>query len=85
MVGPSAPMEWMRHWTVTDAKTVADAIKAVGAKSLIVSSDLGQTGNMIHADGLETAIAQMKKVGISDADIDLMMRKNPARLLGLND
>jgi hypothetical protein len=84
MVGPSAPMEWMRHWTVTDAKTVAEAIQAVGAKSLIISSDLGQTGNMIHPDGLETAIAQMKKVGISDADIDLMMRKNPARLLGLS-
>jgi len=25
----------------------------------------------------------MKRVGISDADIDLMMRKNPAKLLGL--
>jgi hypothetical protein len=85
MVGPSAPMEWMRHWTVTDAKTVAEAIKQVGAKSLVVSSDLGQTGNMIHPDGLETAIAQMKRVGISDGDIDLMMRKNPARLLGLSD
>jgi len=82
MVGPSAPMEWMRHWTVTDAKTVAEAVKTFGAKSLVVSSDLGQTGNMIHPDGLETAIGQMKKVGISEADIDLMMRKNPARLLG---
>jgi microsomal dipeptidase-like Zn-dependent dipeptidase len=85
MVGPNAPMEWMRHWTVTDAKTVAEAIKQVGAKSLIVSSDLGQTGNMIHPDGLETAIAQMKRAGISDADIDLMMRKNPARVLGLSE
>jgi predicted metal-dependent phosphotriesterase family hydrolase len=27
----------------------------------------------------------MKREGISDADIDLMMRKNPARLLGLAD
>jgi predicted metal-dependent phosphotriesterase family hydrolase len=40
---------------------------------------------MIHPDGLETAIAQMKRAGISDGDIDLMMRKNPARLLGLSD
>jgi predicted metal-dependent phosphotriesterase family hydrolase len=29
------------------------------------------------------AINAMKKEGISDADIDQMMRKNPARLLGL--
>jgi len=85
MVGPNAPMEWMRHWTVTDAKTVAEAIKQLGAKSLIISSDLGQNGNMIHPDGLEAAIAQMKRVGISDADIDLMMRKNPARVLGLSE
>jgi len=28
-------------------------------------------------------VAAMKKEGISDADIDAMMRKNPARLLGL--
>jgi predicted metal-dependent phosphotriesterase family hydrolase len=26
----------------------------------------------------------MKREGISDADIDTMMRKNPAKLLGLN-
>jgi len=26
----------------------------------------------------------MKAAGISDGDIDLMMRKNPAQLLGLN-
>ena len=38
---------------------------------------------MTHPDGIEAAIADMKKEGITDADIDLMMRKNPARLLGL--
>ena len=30
------------------------------------------------------ALAAMKKEGISDADIDMMLRKNPARLLGLD-
>jgi predicted metal-dependent phosphotriesterase family hydrolase len=50
---------------------------------VVVSTDLGQSGNMTHPDGVESAIAAMKKEGISDADIDLMMRKNPARLLGL--
>jgi predicted metal-dependent phosphotriesterase family hydrolase len=38
---------------------------------------------MTHPDGLEAAIAAMKREGISEADIDLMMRKNPARLLGV--
>jgi predicted metal-dependent phosphotriesterase family hydrolase len=38
----------------------------------------------IHpGDQVEVAIGAMKREGISDADIDMMMRKNPARLLGL--
>lgn len=51
--------------------------------SLVISSDLGQSQNMTHPDGIEAAIAALRKENISDADIDLMMRKNPARLLGL--
>jgi predicted metal-dependent phosphotriesterase family hydrolase len=39
--------------------------------------------NMDDIDVAQLAIASMRKEGISDADIDLMMRKNPARLLGL--
>ena len=38
---------------------------------------------MTNADGLENMIAAVKAAGVSDADIDKMMRKNPARLLGL--
>ena len=47
---------------------------------MLISSDLGQTGNMVHPDGIEVAIAAMKKEGISDAEINTMLRKNPARL-----
>jgi hypothetical protein len=81
--GPNAPLEFLKHWTPTDAKLVAQAVKELGARSLVVSSDLGQSANMTHPDGIEVAIAEMRKAGISDGDIDLMMRKNPARLLGL--
>jgi predicted metal-dependent phosphotriesterase family hydrolase len=62
---------------------VAQAVKQIGAKSLVISSDLGQSANITHPDGLEVAIGAMKREGVSDADIDQMMRKNPARLLGL--
>lgn len=60
--------------------------KAVGGVNpdAVESSDLGQSANMTHPDGLEVAIAAMKREGISDADIDTLMRKNPAKLLGLN-
>ena len=84
LAGPNAPLAFLTHWTQVNAKNVATAIKEIGAKSLIISSDLGQSANMTHPDGIEAAIAAMKKENISDADIDLMMRKNPARLLGLS-
>ena len=83
LAGPNAPLAFLTHWTQIHAKHVAQAVKEIGANNLIVSSDLGQSGNMTHPDGLEAAIAAMKREGISEADIDLMMRKNPARLLGV--
>ena len=82
--GPTAPLAFLTHWTQINAKHVAEGVKAFGAAGFVVSSDLGQTANMTHPDGLEVAIAAMKREGISDADIDVMMRKNPAKLLGLN-
>jgi hypothetical protein len=83
LAGPNAPLPFLTHWTQVNAKHVAQSVKELGASAVLISSDLGQSGNMVHPDGLETAIAAMKKEGVSDADIDTMMRKNPARLLGL--
>jgi len=83
LAGPNAPLPFLTHWTQVNAKNVAQAVKEIGAKSVVVSTDLGQSGNMKHPDGIEAAIAAMKREGISDGDIDIMMRKNPARLLGL--
>jgi len=82
--GPNAPLPFLVHWQNVGAKNIAQAIKEFGAKGLVVSSDLGQSANMVHPDGIEAAIGAMKREGISDADIDIMMRKNPARLLGLS-
>jgi hypothetical protein len=84
LAGPNAPLPFLVHWTQVNAKHVAQAVKELGANSVLISSDLGQSGNMVHPDGLEAAVAAMNKEGISDADIDTMMRKNPARLLGLS-
>jgi len=85
LAGPNAPLPFLTHWTQVNAKHVAQAVKEIGSKSLVISSDLGQSSNMTHPDGIEAAIAAMRREGISDADIDVMMRKNPARLLGLSN
>jgi hypothetical protein len=61
----------------------AGAIRAVGARSCILASDLGQVGNPLHTDGLAEFFAALRKEGIPAADIDLMSKTNPARALGL--
>jgi hypothetical protein len=81
--GPNAPLAFLTHWTQVNAKHVAQAAKELGARSLVVSSDLGQSANITHPDGIEVAVGAMKREGISDADIDQMLRKGPAKLLGL--
>ena len=62
----------------------AKAIREVGAQSCILSSDLGQPGSPLHPDGLAAIIVGLRNEGISQADIDLMSKTNPARALGLN-
>ena len=85
MTGPDAQHAWMRHWSKVSLKDVARVIAEIGAKSVVLSTDLGQHGNMTHPDGMEDMITGLLKEGVSQADIDLMVKKNPARLLGLKD
>lgn len=59
------------------------AIREIGPKSCILSSDLGQAANPLHPDGLVAFFAGLAKAGIPQADIDLMSKTNPARALGL--
>jgi hypothetical protein len=60
------------------------AIRAVGPRSCILSSDLGQPGNPLHPDGLIAFFEALRKAGISPSDIDLMSKTNPAKALGLD-
>lgn len=73
------------HSPLTDEqlRKEADAIRAIGAASFVLSSDLGQPPNPLHTDGLLAMYEGLMRQGITAADIDLMSRKNPARLLGL--
>lgn len=84
IMGPNAAHGWMRHWKQVSTKDMAAAIKEVGADHFILSSDLGQSGNPIHPDGYKKLVAGLMKDGVSQADIDKMMKTNPAKLLGLN-
>jgi hypothetical protein len=74
------------HSPLTDEqlRKEAEAIKAIGAASFVISSDLGQPPNPLHTDGLLALYRGLMAQGIAAADIDVMSRKNPARLLGLS-
>ena len=61
----------------------AEAIRQVGPRSCILASDLGQVGNPLHPDGLAAFFTGLRREGISQADIDLMSKTNPAKALGL--
>jgi hypothetical protein len=62
---------------------LADDIRKVGVDHAIISSDLGQRGNPLPANGFATFIDALRKKGFSDRELDLMAKQNPARLLGL--
>jgi hypothetical protein len=66
-----------------EMRDYAKAIREIGAASCILSSDMGQKGNPLHPDGLAAFFAGLLKEGISQADIDLMSKSNPAHALGI--
>lgn len=62
---------------------LADDIRKIGVAHAILSSDLGQAGNPMPADGYATYMEALRKKGFTDGELDRMAKENPARLLGL--
>ena len=61
----------------------ADAIRKIGPEFCILSSDLGQRGNALPPDGFGEFISALRARGFSEKETDMMSKRNPARLLGL--
>jgi hypothetical protein len=81
LVGPEAPLEWMRHSArVTLAETAA-RIRNIGPEHFVLGTDLGQTGNPTPADGLQMFVAGLQAEGITPAQIQTMGREVPGALL----
>jgi hypothetical protein len=60
-----------------------DAIRQLGPEHCILSSDLGQQGNALPADGFGDFLVSLRSRGFTLQDVDRMAKENPARLLGL--
>ncbi|MBI3679330.1 MAG: hypothetical protein HY235_02920 [Acidobacteria bacterium] len=64
-------------------KEYAGAMRRVGWESVILSSDLGQQGNPLHPDGLEAVFRGLHQEGVTEEQMNRIVKQNPARLLGL--
>jgi hypothetical protein len=69
----------------TDAgsKAAAEMIKKIGAEHIIIGTDCGQTTNVYPTDCLVLAARGMRAHGVTQRELDLMYKVNPAKLLGL--
>ena len=68
--------------------TVAEyvrVIKLIGAEHFLISSDMGQMQNPPHVKAMRSFILALKEQGLSQDQIDLVAKKNPAKVLGLDD
>jgi len=57
--------------------------KAIGAEHSIMSTDLGQSYNPPAPEGMRMFIATLLRKGLEAKEIEMMVKTNPAKLLGL--
>lgn len=60
-------------------------IHEVGVEQTILATDMGQADSPIPPDGFKWFILSLKQRGITDEEIDIMTRRNPARFLQLQE
>lgn len=83
LAGPTALSPGQRDFVNVPISQFADSIRAGGAENSVLSTDLGQAENVIHPIGFKTFIMELMQAGITQQEIDLMARVNPARMLDL--
>lgn len=66
-----------------DPKLMAEAIKEVGATRCIMATDMGQLWSPHPIEGMRQFIHTMLSCGVSENEISIMTKDNPAVLLGL--
>jgi hypothetical protein len=67
-----------------DPQLMAEHIKAVGPDHCILDTDFGQTVNPASPEGFRMMLAIMLTAGLSENELELLVKTNPSRLLGLD-
>jgi len=68
----------------TSIDELVTRIRSVGAENVVLSTDLGQAGNPVPAAGFASGVQRLLDAGVTQREIDLMIRRNPARILKLD-
>ena len=76
--GPGDPVERV------DPSRMAEVIRTVGAERCILCTDFGQASRPAPCEGMRMMIATMLDCGLSEQEIEILVKVNPARLLGLD-
>jgi len=63
--------------------TIVESIRKVGIESTILATDFGQEFNPSPTLGLVWYIKNMLKSGFKTKELDIMLKRNPAALLGI--
>lgn len=61
-----------------------DWINLIGPERTSLGSDLGQVNNPLPIEAYKQIVANLLDSGVKEKDIQLMIRDNPARLIGLD-
>jgi hypothetical protein len=67
-----------------DPRKIVEAIRAIGAERTIMSTDMPQATDPAPSEGLRMFIGTMLQLGVSEEEIELMVKTNPAKLLDLD-
>jgi len=68
----------------TDPVRIVELVNAIGAEHCIMSTDLGQSYNPPAPEGMRLFIGTLLRKGLNADQVELMVKTNPAKLLGLN-
>ena len=74
------PSPWRNSQSI---QVIADMIKQVGPERCVLASDLGRFSSIPAVEGMRMFVANLLLSGLSEKDIEKMVKTNPASLLGI--
>lgn len=81
--GPQAPLTFLKASKHVSIEQMVAVIDELGSEHVIISTDLGQSGNATAPDGLKNFVKLLISAGITENEITSMIKTNPYKLLDL--